>query len=156
MAITIWSRDAKDSPSIFSSLELDVGQYDFVFDSNILTRNTVLLVAQNQREPLQVGGKIITVTNTSDDTKRITISLDVKKGQLPIGSEAGVGKATVYAVLGAIGVLAVFYVVEIKKTGNLANVGKAIGDTLAEIILRPGIALIVIFGILALIWIKAK
>lgn len=155
MAITIWSREKSD-PSIIQALELEIGQYDFVFDSNILTRNTILHAAQMQKEPLQVGGKIVTVTKAVDQNNRITVSIDVKEGKLPEMGEAGIGKATIYAALGAIGILAIFYIVEIKKTGTLANLPKAIGSGLAEILLRPGLVIVIIFGLLVLIRSKAR
>lgn len=156
MPITIWTKD-KNSTSVFSALELDAGQYDITFDSNILTRNTVLLAAkQQQNTPIQVGGKVIKVTKATDDSKVIVVGLDVVKGNIPVVGGAGMGGATIYAMLGALGILAVLYVLKIEKTGAFADVGNAIGTGLAELLLKPGLLIVVIFGLLVFFWIKAK
>lgn len=148
MPITVWSKEKNDSPSLLSGLQLEVGRYNFVFGSNVITRNTILLVAEKQKKPFEISNRIIAVEKTFDDGKEIVITLDVKKGSLPDVGEAGAGKVSLYAAMGLLGILGIAYLARVEKLDNIAkNVGGFIGNLLSQILLSPGILVVVVIAI---------
>lgn len=144
-AITIWSKEKNDSTSLLSELELETGKYSFQFGSNILTRNTILQVAQMQREPVFISGKVITVIAATDDGKNINIVLDVKRGTLHPMQEAGFGKLSIMAALGVLGIIAIAFLTRVEK----------VLEVLPATLSKPGFIIIALIG-LVLAWAYAR
>lgn len=150
MAITIWDRN-KDDESLLNTIQLEAGTYIASFASNVMTRNTILLVADKQKEPFSFLDRTITVLSTNDDGSAIKIKFSVKRGGDSGSSEAGFGKAlTIMGVLGALGIIAVVFLNKVEKTAG------ALAGGLPEFLLKNGVVLLGVLGIGVAFYVIAK
>ncbi|HLF51508.1 hypothetical protein [Flavobacterium sp.] len=112
---TIWSKN-KDSSSTLSALSLEEGIYTFVFENTILTKYTILAAAQKYKDNGLVEnlkGKKIEVIGVRETQKQFEIDIEVTKGE---GSPTEAGFVSVSLLLGALGIVAIWFLIEVRKT----------------------------------------
>jgi hypothetical protein len=112
----IWSKNSDSSDSLFRNLALEEGLYTFKFDDNTLSRFAIKDVSTAAiGKTITAGGRNITVVSVIDvkEKGKNFFEVDIEVGEKKF--EAA-GFQSVALILGALGILAIWFLVEVRKT----------------------------------------